>query len=73
MWASQGVPPHVLKEWAGHTNITTTMNIYVHVNESDPHIEAIIERLYGGDEMGVAQSLFQRRDDYPTTGVAAIS
>lgn len=46
MWAAQGVPPHVLKDWAGHTNITTTMNVYVHVNDADPHIEAMIERLY---------------------------
>ena len=44
--AQQGVPPHVLMDWMGHTNIGTTMNIYAHVYEDDPtHLE-MIARLY---------------------------
>ncbi|MBC9734493.1 tyrosine recombinase XerC [Nocardioides marmotae] len=46
LWAPQ-VPPHVLKAWAGHANITTTFNVYVHADDNDPQIEALVERLYG--------------------------
>ena len=49
LWAPQ-VPPHVLKAWAGHANITTTFNVYVHANDHDPQIEALVERLYGGGD-----------------------
>lgn len=45
--AMEGVPPHVLKNWMGHADITTTMNIYSHVYEGDPRMEALVERLYG--------------------------
>lgn len=45
LWAPH-VAPHVLKAWAGHANITTTFNVYVHVNPDDPHLDAIIERMY---------------------------
>lgn len=46
MRAAEGVPPHVLKEWLGHASITTTMDVYTHVYQDDPRMEAIIERLY---------------------------
>lgn len=46
--AMEGVPPHVLKNWMGHADITTTMNIYSHVYDGDPRMEALVERLYGG-------------------------
>ncbi|WP_418058471.1 tyrosine-type recombinase/integrase [Pimelobacter simplex] len=47
MWVHQGVPPHVVMAWAGHSNIKTTMNVYTHVNPQDSSVEAIIKRLYG--------------------------
>lgn len=49
MRAAEGVPPHVLKEWLGHASITTTMDVYTHVCQDDPRMEAIIERLYSGE------------------------
>lgn len=33
--AQQGVPPHVRRDWMGHSSIVTTMNIYSHVYEDD--------------------------------------
>lgn len=53
--AAEGVPPHVLKEWMGHTDITTTMNIYAHVYDGDPRMEALVERLYGPADDAVVQ------------------
>jgi len=48
--AMEGVPPHVLKTWMGHADITTTMNIYSHVYDGDPRMEALVERLYGSGD-----------------------
>ncbi|WP_345457609.1 site-specific integrase [Nocardioides marinquilinus] len=48
--AAEGVPPHVLQAWMGHTTITTTMNIYTHVYDGDTRMEALVERLYGSGE-----------------------
>lgn len=45
--AQQGIPPHALKEWMGHSSITTTMNVYSHVYQEDKGLEALVERLYG--------------------------
>lgn len=48
--AQEGVPPHVLKDWMGHTSIKTTMDVYTKVYQDDPSMDAIVERLYGGAE-----------------------
>ncbi|MEI2713636.1 MAG: tyrosine-type recombinase/integrase [Nocardioides sp.] len=45
--AMEGVPPHVLKDWMGHTSIKTTMDVYTKVYQDDPNMDAIVERLYG--------------------------
>ena len=60
--AMQGVPPHVLKNWMGHADITTTMNIYSHVYDGDPRMEALVERLYGGDAGFGQERLVAPRD-----------
>ena len=46
--AQDGVPPHVRKDWMGHTSIKTTMDVYTKVYQDDPSMDAIVERLYGG-------------------------
>jgi integrase len=57
LWAMAGVPPHVLKYWAGHRDIATTMNVYVHANPDDPQMDALIERLYGNQGLDNAVPL----------------
>ncbi len=44
--AQQGVPPHVLKDWMGHSSIVTTMNIYAHVYDEDATTQDLLARLY---------------------------
>ncbi len=44
--AQQGVPPHVLKEWMGHSSIVTTMNVYAHVYDEDATTQDLLARLY---------------------------
>ena len=34
-WARRGVPPEVLKTWAGHTDIALTHNVYVKIERAD--------------------------------------
>ncbi len=52
------VRPHVLKEFAGHSNITTTFNFYVHADPEDPHLEAAISRLYSDRQDNLTTALF---------------
>lgn len=55
--AAEGVPPHVLMRWMGHSTITTTMNVYAHVYDGDERMEALVERLHGGKVNRVATGL----------------
>jgi len=44
--AREGVEPHVLAAWAGHSTITVTMNIYSHIYDEDPKDRAVVDRIY---------------------------
>ncbi len=55
--AQQGVPPHVLKDWMGHSSIVTTMNIYAHVYDEDATTQDLLTRLYADVATGTTVEL----------------
>lgn len=54
--AREGVEPHVLMAWAGHSSITVTMNIYTHIYDEDPKDREVVERIHAEAERRAAES-----------------
>ncbi|OUZ06742.1 hypothetical protein BHE97_18535 [Aeromicrobium sp. PE09-221] len=52
--AREGVPPNVLMEWAGHSTIKVTMDVYTHAYEDDPRDRELIERMFADAQQRAA-------------------
>lgn len=46
-WIEAGLPPHAIQQYAGHANVSTTMNIYGHLFPSEQH-HSRMTTIYGG-------------------------
>lgn len=53
--AREGVPPNVLMEWAGHSTIKVTMDVYTHAYEDDPRDREMVERMFADSQQRAAE------------------